>query len=118
MAAGPAVLAAEVDDLQVQPVPGVLGESALEVPLGAHDHPELTDPAHLRDQPTTANRACANIQPLLALLDDANSRLASAKRNHETAQGDYDHARDIAMAGAAQGYAKAADIFHLQVLAK
>ena len=55
---------------------------------------------------------------VLALLDDANSRLASAKRNHETAQGDYDHARDIAMAGAALGYAKAADIFHLQVLAK
>lgn len=54
---------------------------------------------------------------VLALLDDANSRLASAKRNHETAQGDYDHARDIAMAGAALGYAKAADIFHLQVLA-
>ncbi len=55
---------------------------------------------------------------VLALLDDANLRLASAKRNHETAQGDYDHARDIAMAGAALGYAKAADIFHLQVLAK
>lgn len=55
---------------------------------------------------------------VLALLDDANSRLASAKRNHETAQGDYEHARDIAMAGAALGYAKAADIFHLQVLAR
>ena len=38
-----------------------------------------------------------------ALLDDANSRLASAKRNHEMAQGDYDHARDIAMAGSRAG---------------
>lgn len=52
-----------------------------------------------------------------ALLDDAISRLASAKHNHEMAQNDYDHARDIAMAGAALGYARAADIFHLQVLA-
>ena len=53
-----------------------------------------------------------------ALLDDADSRLASAKRNHTTAQSDYDHARDIAMAEAALGYAKAADIFHLEVLVK
>jgi hypothetical protein len=51
-----------------------------------------------------------------ALLDDAISRLASAKQNHEMAQNDYDHARDIAKAGAALGYAKAADIFHFQLL--
>lgn len=53
-----------------------------------------------------------------ALLDDANARLASAKRYHKMAQGDYDHVRDIAMAEAAIGYAKAADIYHLEVLAK
>lgn len=53
-----------------------------------------------------------------AILDDANSRLASAKRYHETAQDDYDHARDIAMAEAALGYAKAADIYHTEIISK
>ena len=51
-----------------------------------------------------------------ALLDDAISRLASARQNHETAQNDYDHARHIAKAGAALAYARAADVFHYQVL--
>ena len=53
-----------------------------------------------------------------ALLDDAKLRLASAKDNHGKAQSTYDHARDIAMAEAALGYAKAADIFHFEVLAR
>ena len=53
-----------------------------------------------------------------ALLDDAKSRLASAKHNHKKPQGAYDHARAIAKADAALGYAKAADIFHFVLLAK
>ena len=52
-----------------------------------------------------------------ALLDDAKSRLTSAKHNHEKPQGAYDHAHAIAKADAALGYAKAADIFHFQLLA-
>ncbi len=53
-----------------------------------------------------------------AFLDDAKMLLAGAKHNHEKAQGDYDHARAIAKADAALGYAKAADILHFRLLAK
>ena len=52
-----------------------------------------------------------------ALLDDAKSRLASAKHNHEKPQGMYDHARAIAKADSARGYAVAADIFHFKLMA-
>ncbi len=52
-----------------------------------------------------------------ALLDDAKSRLASAKHSHEEPLGAYGHARAIAQADAALGYAKAADIFHFVLLA-
>ena len=53
-----------------------------------------------------------------ALLDDAKSRLTSAKHNHEKPQGLFDHARAIAKADAARGYAVAADIFHFKLMAK
>jgi len=52
-----------------------------------------------------------------ALLDDAKSRLASAKHNHQKPQGRFDHARAIAKAEAARGYAVAADIFHFKLMA-
>ena len=52
-----------------------------------------------------------------ALLDDAKSRLGSAKHNHEKPQGRFDHARAIAKADAARGYAVAADIFHFKLMA-
>ncbi len=52
-----------------------------------------------------------------ALLDDAKSRLASAKHNHEKPQGAYDHGRALAKADAALGYAKAADLFHFKLMA-
>ena len=52
-----------------------------------------------------------------ALLDDAKSRLASGKHNHEKPQGLFDHARAIAKADAARGYAVAADIFHVKLMA-
>ena len=51
-----------------------------------------------------------------ALLDDAKSRLASAKHNHQKPQGPFDHARAIAKADAAKGYAVAADIFHFKLM--
>ncbi len=51
-----------------------------------------------------------------ALLDDAKSRLASAKHNHEKPQGRFDHARAMAKADAALGYANAADIFHFKLM--
>ena len=53
-----------------------------------------------------------------ALLDDAKMLLAGAKHNHEKPQGDYDHARAIAKADAALGYARAADILHFKVMQK
>ena len=52
-----------------------------------------------------------------ALLDDAKTRLTSAKHNHEKPQGRFDHARAIAKANAARGYALAADIFHFKLMA-
>ena len=52
-----------------------------------------------------------------ALLDDAKSRLASAKQSHENSQDAYDHARAIAQADSALGYAKATDIFHFHLMA-
>ncbi len=51
-----------------------------------------------------------------ALLDDAKTRLTSAKHNHQKPQGAFDHARAIAKADAARGYAVAADIFHFKLM--
>ncbi len=51
-----------------------------------------------------------------ALLDDAKMILAGAKHNHEKPQGAYDHARAIAKADAALGYARAADILHFKMM--
>ncbi len=53
-----------------------------------------------------------------ALLDDAKARLAAARHNHEKPQGPYDHARAIAKADAAKGYAVAADILHFHYMQK
>ena len=53
-----------------------------------------------------------------ALLDDAKTRLTSAKHNHAKPQGRYDHARAIAKADAALGYATAADILHFKYMQK
>ncbi len=50
------------------------------------------------------------------LLDDAKTRLTSAKHNHEKSQGAYDHGRAIAKAGSAHAYAQAADIFHFTLM--
>ncbi len=52
-----------------------------------------------------------------ALLDDAKIRLASAMHNHEKPQGAFDHARAIAKADAARGYAVAADVVHFKLMA-
>ena len=51
-----------------------------------------------------------------ALLDDAKTRLTSAMHNHEKPQGMFDHARAIAKADAALGYARAADILHFKMM--
>ena len=53
-----------------------------------------------------------------ALLDDAKSRLSSAKHNHEKPQGLFDHARAIAKAEAARGSAVAADIYLWKLMGK
>ncbi len=46
------------------------------------------------------------------LLANAKIMLITAKRHHEHPQGPYDHARAIAKADAARGYALSVDIFH------
>jgi hypothetical protein len=51
-----------------------------------------------------------------ALLDDAKSWLISAKHNHESPQGSFDHARAMAKADAALGYASAADKYHFKLM--
>ena len=51
-----------------------------------------------------------------ALIDDAKTRLTSAKHNHEKPQGIYDHARAIAKSDAAKGYAVAADMMHFKMM--
>ncbi len=51
-----------------------------------------------------------------ALLDDAKTLLRSAKHNHEKPQGAFDHARAIAKADSARGYAMAADILHFKMM--
>ena len=53
-----------------------------------------------------------------ALLDDAKTLLSGAKHNHKKPQGKYDHARAIAKADSARGYAVAADIFHWKLMKK
>ncbi len=52
------------------------------------------------------------------LLDDAKMLLAGAKHNHEKPQGRLDHARAIAKADSALGYARAADILHFELMKK
>lgn len=47
-----------------------------------------------------------------ALLDDAKMQLHGARHNHEKPQGAYDHARALAKADAALGYANAAAQLH------
>ena len=53
-----------------------------------------------------------------ALLDDAKMMLAGAKHNHAKPQGAFDHARSIAKAKAALGYAQGADIYHWKLMGK
>ncbi len=51
-----------------------------------------------------------------ALLDDAKMWLDKGKHNHAKPQGAYDHARAIAKADAALGYAVAADLLHFKMM--
>ena len=53
-----------------------------------------------------------------ALLDDAKMRLEGAKHNHAKPQGLYDHARAIAKADAALGFASAADMMHFKLMSQ
>ncbi len=52
------------------------------------------------------------------LLDDAKMLLAGARHNHEKPQGRLDHARAIAKADSARGYAVAADMLHFKMMKK
>ncbi|WP_022941657.1 hypothetical protein [Psychromonas hadalis] len=52
------------------------------------------------------------------LIDDAKMYLSSAQHNHEKPQGAYDHARAMAKADTALGYANAADKLHWAYMQK
>ncbi|PCJ06605.1 MAG: hypothetical protein COB16_12725 [Rhodobacteraceae bacterium] len=52
-----------------------------------------------------------------ALLDDAKTRVSSAAHNHDKPNGLYDHARSIAKADSALGYATAASMLHAKLAA-
>ena len=51
-----------------------------------------------------------------ALLDDAKAALAAAKHNHDKPQSAFDHARAIARAKAAIGFAQGAEILHFHYM--
>ena len=51
-----------------------------------------------------------------SLVDDAKTWLSSARHNHQKPQGIFDHARSIAKADTALGYAVAANIFHSKLM--
>jgi hypothetical protein len=55
--------------------------------------------------------AKADMALIHALLDDAKTLLSSGEHNHAKPQGKYDHARAIAKADSAAGYAVAADLY-------
>ena len=60
----------------------------------------------------------ADMAQVHMLLDDAKMILAGAKHNHEKPQGRLDHARAIAKADSARGYAVAADMLHFKMMKK
>ncbi len=60
--------------------------------------------------------AKANMAQVHMLLDDAKMILAGAKHNHEKPQVRLDHARAIAKADSALGFAKAADMLHFKMM--
>ncbi len=62
--------------------------------------------------------AKADMAQVHMLLDDAKMLLAGARHNHEKPQGRLDHARAIAKADAALGFATAADLFHFKMMQK
>ena len=59
-----------------------------------------------------------NMALVHTLVDDAKMLLAGAIHNHKKPQRGFDHARAIAKADAAKGYAEAADIYHFKYLMK
>ena len=60
----------------------------------------------------------ADMAQVHMLLDAAKMMLAGAKHNHEKPQGRLDHARAIAKADSARGYAVAADMLHFKMMKK
>ncbi len=58
----------------------------------------------------------ADMAQVHMLLDDAKMLLAGARHNHEKPQGRLDHARAIAKADSALGFAKAADMLHFKMM--
>ncbi|MCJ8300749.1 MAG: hypothetical protein MJK13_17705 [Pseudomonadales bacterium] len=79
-------------------------------------------PAHLAAAQSAIDKVAADMKAMHnklnkqqvalvhALLDDAKMRMHSAAHNHDKPQGAYDHARSLAKADTALGYANAADL--------
>ena len=71
----------------------------------------VDDMATMKGQMSDENAALVH-----ALLDDAKASLAAAKHNHEKPMGAFDHARAIARAKAAIGFAQGAEILHFHYM--
>ncbi len=99
--------------------------AALSAPALAFECPKHFKTAQaMIDKATKGMKGMSKMMPkkdmalVHALIDDAKTALTSAKHNHAKPQGMFDHARAIAKANAAHGYAEAADIYHFKLMAK
>jgi len=111
-------------------VKAVLTAAAAWVVLMPVEAPAFQCPGHIaeaeeaitdveNDMTTMTGEMSADKMALVhALLDDAKAALAAAKHSHEDPQSNFDHARAIAKAKAALGYAQGADILHFQYMMK
>jgi hypothetical protein len=112
--------------MKIVPTAGLLAAAGIALtPLSAQafDCPNRFDAAQaaidkvsadmkgMADKMSKADKALVH-----ALLDDAKMLLAGGRHNHEKPQGAYDHARAMAKADAAQGYAEAAGILHAHLM--
>ncbi len=94
------------------------GASAFECPNHFAEAQAAIDKTSANMKAAGDKVAKADMALIHALLDDAKNLLSSGKHNHEKPQGAYDHARAVAKADAARGYAHAADLLHFKSMKK
>ena len=87
------------------------GASAFECPKHFAEAQAAIDQTSANMKAAGDKVAKADMALIHALLDDAKTLLSSGEHNHAKPQGKYDHARAIAKADSATGYAVAADLY-------